>query len=68
MARAKALTAKHLEMIDELAAFFAKNDRNAELLDVMVKLMAVGNIPGAGAVMGKRVKELQREAKRDAAK
>ena len=68
MARVKTLTAKHLEMIDELAAFFVESDRNAELLHIMSKLLAVGNIPGAGAVMGKRAKELQREAKRDTAK
>ncbi len=67
MARAKTLTAKHLEIIDGIAAFFAKNDRNAELVDVMVKLMAIGDVPGAGTVLAKRIKELQREAKRDAA-
>ncbi len=61
---ARGLTAKDLEMIDELAAFAVENDRNAELLEVMVKLAIIMKIPGASAVFAKRRKELEREAKR----
>ncbi len=65
---ARGLTPKDLEHIDELAAFYVKSEQNAKLLDVMSALIAVSNVSGAGAVMAKRVKELQRQAKRDAAK
>ncbi len=67
MARAKALTTEHLEMIDGLAAFFVESDRNAELLHMTLKLMAIGNIPGASAVFAKKRTELLK-AKRNAAK
>lgn len=67
MARPRALTAEDLKLIDQLAAFAVENDRNAELLEIMIKLMVIGNIPGAAAVFSKRRKELEREAKRAAA-
>ena len=67
MARAKALTAKHLDHIDRLAAFYVKSEKNAELLDVMVSLLYISDVNGASAVLVKRLKELRAEAKRDAA-
>lgn len=66
MARARALTAEDLKQIDQLAAFFVESDRNAELLEMMVKLMSLANTPGASAVFAKRRKELL-EARRAAA-
>ncbi len=67
MARAKTLTTEHLEMIDDLAAFFVENDRNAELLHMTLKLMTISNIPGASAVFAKKRTELLK-AKRELGK
>ncbi len=67
MARTRSLTTQDLEMIDELAAFAVESDRNAELLEIMTKLMVIGNVPGAAAVFSKRRKELEKEAARAAA-
>lgn len=66
MARARSLTKKDLEAIDKLAAFFVESDRNAELMEMMVNLMAIANTPGAAAVFAKRRSELL-EARRAAA-
>lgn len=43
---ARALTAKDLKMIDELAAFVTQRERNDELVRVMLKLMTVAKVPG----------------------
>jgi hypothetical protein len=67
MPRTRALTAKDLEIIDDLAAFIVKSDRNAELTEMMVKLHVIIKVPGAAEVLSKRQRELAR-VKRDAAK
>lgn len=66
MARGRTLTARDLEAIDKLAAFFVESDRNAELMEMMLNLMSIANTPGASAVFAKRRQELLK-AKRAAA-
>ncbi len=60
---ARGLTAKDLEYIDELAAFFVESKENARLLQIMTALVTISDAEGAAAVFAKRIKEPRRQSK-----
>ena len=51
------LNQKALKEIDILAEFCAKSEQNLELIQMVTRFMYVAQIPGAAAVLRKRVDE-----------